>query len=579
MLTSLDTGLMGDDYVHLLMLDGSHELGGGFLRAPLDIFRFCGPRFSPLLIRDGVFTWWDDPSTKLNFWRPVSSLTHYLDHALWRDTPWLMHLQCWVWGVILLLGVRALYRVLIADRFVATLALALYALDDARGWFVCWIAARNAVVATSFSVWALVFYHRGRAQRSQLAGVVSLALLALALLAGEGSIATYGYIFASALFLEHGALGKRLLRLWPQALLLVAWRVAYRALDYGVSGSALYADPLSTPLHFLRLLVEHAPILLQAQLGGMWSDTWNSSFMYPTLFGAIYLASVAGVALFGALLAPHVKRQPVVRYALFGALLAVLPASAAFLADRLLTWIALGACILVAELLAPQLRRQAGPPLSPALARSLPSVVFLLVLANLVFAPLFLPSRARGNVALQDVLSRADGSVPSDPSIRDKTLVFVNPPAFPLAGYIPIMRAAQGVPRARAQRILATATTEVTVSRVDEHTLRVRPRAHFFTNPASRLMWDQSRVFHVGEHIALGDVDVRISEVTAEHLPIEIEARFAKVLEDPSYVWRQWLGARYAPFAPPPVGQRVVLPAADYMQVLLGKKLPFEARY
>ncbi len=578
MLPSLDTGLAADDYVHQLMLDGSHAIEG-FVRAPLDIFRFCGPRLSRLLVRDGVLTFWDDPNTRLSFFRPVSALTHLIDNRLWHDSPWLMHLQSLLWGAVVLLGVRALYRELVADRFIATLGFALYALDDARGWFVSWVAARNAVVATAFSVWALVLHHRGRTGKSRHALWLAPLLLGLGLLAGEGAIAIYGYLIAYTLFLESGRLWPRLVRLWPYALLLVVWRVVYRLLDYGVSGSSLYADPLSDPQAFVMRFLERAPVLLGAQLGGFWSDTWTSLFVFPRARVLIFLVALASIAIVSVLLSPHVKRSPLVRFAVVGGLLGTLPASSAFPADRLLTWIAIGASLALAELLAPSLRATPEPPRSLWLARLTGPVVFLLIIANLVMGPLFIPSRARGNAALREILVRADAGVPRDPSITDKTLILLNPPAVPLASYIPITRAALGVPRARTQRLLATGTSELTITRDDPFTLRLRPAGGFLQNPASQLFWNDQRPFTKGEQIALGDELVQITEVTADRRPLEVTVHFQHPLEDASYVWRQWLGTGYVEFIPPAPGKTVVLPSADYLEVMLGRKLSVEARF
>jgi hypothetical protein len=301
MLPSLDTGLAADDYLHELILRGSAVLDG-IERTRLDIFRFCDPRLSPGFLRIGVFTWWDDPNTRLAFFRPVSALTHWIDHVLWPDQAWLMHLHSWIWGALVLLGVRALYRELVPDRFVATLAFALYALDDARAWFVSWVAARNAVVATALSVWALVAFVRGR-KGQRHAAQAAPAILAVALLAGEGSIATYGFIAAHALCLESGALRARLLRLWPYLTLLVAWRVVYRALGYGVWGSSLYVDPQADPWLFSLRWLERAPMLLFAQIGGPWSDAWNSMFLFPRVRVALYLGGLGALAC-----AAHVDR-------------------------------------------------------------------------------------------------------------------------------------------------------------------------------------------------------------------------------------------------------------------------------
>jgi hypothetical protein len=151
LLPSLDTGLAADDYLHAIMLDRPSPIPG-FARAPLDIFRFCDPRKFASLFAEGIFSWWDDPNTRLAFMRPLSAMTHVLDHALFRNQgPWL-HLHSALWALALYLGVRALYLGLIRDRLVANLALALYVLDDARGWLVSWVAARNAAIATALSV-------------------------------------------------------------------------------------------------------------------------------------------------------------------------------------------------------------------------------------------------------------------------------------------------------------------------------------------------------------------------------------------------------------------------------------------
>ena len=576
---SLDTDLGADDYLHELILRGANF--GSFAGHPsLDIFRFCDPRLYPGFLREGVFTWWDDPNARLSFMRPVSALTHYVDYMLFPDAPWAMHLHSLLWGGVVLLGVRALFRTLIADRFVATLALALYALDDARGWFVSWVAARNGVVATAFSVWALVLHVRHRKGESQVGAVLAPALLAIGLLSGEGAVAAYAYLLGYALFLERGPLSSRALRLWPYALVFVGWRLAYRALEYGASGSDLYVDPSHDPLTFIARVIERGPVLLSAQLGGMWSDVWTSFFAFPRLRIAVYAASVLLVLLAALLYAPLWRKDALQRTWLLSALLAVVPACAVFPADRLLTWVALGASATMAAFLAPVLKGEPAAVGGGWSARLIAPVALGFVISNLIVAPPLVASRSRGNIALRDVLGRADRSVPSDPSITDKMVVFVNPPAVPIAAYIPIARAALGTPRAKAQRTLATSTSELRVERLSADTLRLSPAGGFLQNPSSKLMWTPEFRFSAGQRVSLdGDPVVEIERVDEGGRPLVVRAHFARPLEDGAYVWRQWLGAQYEPFTPPAIGQSVVLPSADYMQVVFGVPLPVEARY
>ena len=571
LLPSLSTGLAADDFLHAIMLDEPCPLPG-FARAPLDIFRFCDPRQFATLFEQGVFSWWDDPTARLAFLRPVSALTHVLDHELFRLNGPLLHLHSALWGLVLLLGVRALYQTLTADGLVANLALALYALDDARGWLVSWVAARNAAVATALSVWTLYLHHAGRSGRLRGGALWGPLLCVGALLAGEGSVALYGYLFAYAVFLDRAAPRSRWMSLLPYGLIAVAWRVAYRILGFGAYGSSLYRDPQADPLAFGYAWLTNAPLLVAAQLGSIWSDVSMLLFVVPRLELLFYLGSVAFVVAVGFLLWPHVKAEPLARYAALGLLAATVPAvSVTPPMDRLLTWIALGGSLLLAHCFAPLLRE---PDLRGGLQRF---ATLGLLSVNLVSMP-FLPSRARGNLVMRDALARAEAAVPRTPSVRDQTLVYFNPPLLPYAAYLPIERAALGVPRPRRQHILSSALTEISVERLDPFTLRLRQAEGFIADPISRLMWSERRPFQVGERIVQSDMILTVNELTMDRRPLSVDVQFARPLEDPSFLWVQWLGTRSQRFVPPAIGERVVLPAADYIQSVLGAPLPIEMR-
>ena len=148
------------------------------------------------------------------------------------------------------------------------LALFLYALDDARGWLVSWIAARNAVIATGLSVWALYFHIRARTGTPPVRLASRRWCSALALLAGEGAIVDLR-LLVRLRALARSRDGARTRSLMPYAIDgRASWRFAYRALDYGVSHSGLYFDPLREPLAFIGALLERGPVLLFAQSGG-----------------------------------------------------------------------------------------------------------------------------------------------------------------------------------------------------------------------------------------------------------------------------------------------------------------------
>jgi hypothetical protein len=572
---SLDTGLSADDYVHKLIAQGARTLPG-FIRAPLDMFRFTGGgRGTAELVRQGVLSWWEDPEAKMAFFRPLAALTHYADYTLWPDHPWAMHLHSMLWAALLLWGVLALYRVLISPSWVCALAMFLYALDDARGWLVSWIAARNAVIATGLSVWALYFHIRARSNPSRTHAFVAPLLFGLALLAGEGALSICAYLLGYALWLDRAPVRERVRSLLPYGVVAALWLITYRALDYGVSHSGLYFDPLREPAAFIGALLERGPILMFAQLGGAWSDAYSVMFTFPVVQRVVLMIAVLFVIAFAYVVWPLVRRDPTARFAAFGALLSVLPAAATFMADRMLTWVAIGACLLVARLIDTYLEDQDFLTSTALRALLVPPLMLWFAVTKIVIEPMCLPSRARGNMVVRDSLDRAEASVPSDASIEQKHVIYVNPAGMPLAGYVLIERAGTGVPQPRSQLWLATGETEVRVGRVDARTLRVRQRGGFLLNPSSRLLRSAARPFTRGMSSELDGARIEVSDLTADGRPAEILAHFDVVLEDPSLLWLQWGTTGYLPFKPPPIGQTVTLPAADFVRVVLGDDLRF----
>src|SRR5512146_2374883 len=89
MATSLPAGLAADDFIHEVALDGGSGISG-FARSPFDLFRFATPDVSASLQNDGVLPWWIDPSVRFAFFRPLSSLTHWLDPALFPGNGFLL---------------------------------------------------------------------------------------------------------------------------------------------------------------------------------------------------------------------------------------------------------------------------------------------------------------------------------------------------------------------------------------------------------------------------------------------------------------------------------------------------------
>jgi hypothetical protein len=114
-------------------------------------------------------------------------------------------------------------------------------------------------------------------------------------------------------------------------------------------------------------------------------------------------------------------------------------------------------------------------------------------------------------VAVARVIDRADAGIPHDPSIAEKTVIITAAPSDALAGYIPVMRVSRGQPRPAHIYWLSTATTAVTIERVDARTLRVTADDGMLRFEVDQMMRSPRALpFKVGDRVALSGVTIEI---------------------------------------------------------------------
>lgn len=589
---ALGTGLAADDYFHGIVLrgqDGGPDAIGqdAIPRGLSQLFVWADgtERRARAMMEIGMTGWWTNPALVMAYFRPIAAATHFVDYALWPDAPWLMHLHSIAWLALAWLGAYALYaRVLSAPgaagpslaapgaagpSLAAVLAFALYALDDARAMTVAWIANRNALVALALALPALVLHdaaaRAAEPPRRRLCAWLSPLLFGAALLAGEAALALAAYLLAYALFLDPAGGKRGLLRIAPHALLALAWALAYRALGYGSHGSGLVIDPGGQPLTFARKLLERAPVLLAGQVGFPPSDAWEAyPALAPWLPAAMMALALATLLMLGWLLAPIVARDARARFFVTGALLATVPVCAQFPHDRLLPFIGIGAMGALALALAPWLT----PGAYEALSRRRRLALAALAGLHLVLAPVWLPLRVRAPLDIERMVRAGERSIDDSPSVRERIVVLMNPPVDAYAGYVPPMRAAEGRPRPRAVYWLATGASDVTLTRLDATTLRVRPAAGFLALPSERMQRDPRDVMPVGHRVPLRDLTIEITALTADRRPAEILARFAYPLEDARYLLLHWERGQFRSFTPPAVGASASLAGVDFASLL-----------
>ena len=337
------TRLVADDIWHRAMLLGDRE----WLPAspgPLSLFTFTSgtAEDSARIIENGFAAWWMSSGLRIAFFRPVASLTHVLDYALWPSSPPLMHAPSIAWYAVVVFLASKLHRRRLGpiSPVAAGIATLFYAIDHTHGLPVGWIANRNTIVATAFALGALLLHDSAaKRERAGLLPYASALLLALALGSGEGATSTVFYLGAHALFLDERPLRTRALSLAPSTAVVFAWLVAYRVGHFGVIGSGVYHDPFHSPASFFADLLAHVPLLLGAELGAPTPDAWP----FLPLGGKVVLLCLAAVVLAWAgrvfvrmARAADERVRRVSRFLLCAGYLSVLPGSAAFPSGRTL---------------------------------------------------------------------------------------------------------------------------------------------------------------------------------------------------------------------------------------------------
>lgn len=555
-----------DDHLHTMALRTDSAFTG-FQRAPWDLFAFAkDPVSNTALMEDGVFAWWSDPEVQISFFRPLSSLTHVLDHRLWPEQPALMHLHNLLWFAALLLVIHRVYRQHTASAWVATFALLIFAADDARAVTVGWLSNRNALVALTFGFGAVALHHRWRAEGRPHWGALSALLFGMGLLGAEAATSVVGYLAAYALCLETGSLRRRLTSLLPYLGILVAWRIMYVSLGYGAFGSEFYIDPGRSPLLFAQKLMVRLPVLLLAEFAVPSADLWDAySLFAPGMRSVIPVVGLVALGLLAWLLWPLARADARIRFWCLGTLLSTIPVCGATPNDRLLTATGVGGAALVSALLASFVERS-----YPSAGRVQRVLVGCLAVVHLALGPLLLPARTKAVDAMEDLITYAAASVPSAPSVRQETVVLLNPPAEHFAAYFPVYREAKGIPRPKEFRWLATGITAMDIERIDAHSLALRPEGGFLENDVQWFLRSRERHFGLHQKIELEGMTIEITALTEDFRPAEVLARFDEPLESPKLRFLRWGEHEYVPWELPKVGERVHVPAIDLMNAFFG---------
>jgi len=549
-LPALFVGYQADDYVHQAILGGVEPVEGPQRSAVMDLFAFFdGDEERNGRLRDaGVSPWWSDLTLRARFWRPATAVTHLLDHAVAPGNAVFAHVHSLVWLFVLCVLAAYLFRAVHGPGLIAGFAALLYAVDETHGMPAGWLANRNALVAGVFGLAAMLLFVRARRGGDRLAFVASVGAFAVALLAAEAGLATTAWLFAWVVCMEPDTSWRsRIAALAPFGLVVVAWRVVYSTLGYGVDGSGLYLDPVRSPLRYLVSLPGRVVLLLSDQF-------FNFPSMFPAMAPGVVRVAVTAVltplVVGGAVvLWRRLDDVPAVRFWVVGMALSLLPVAATFPMGRVLGFAGLGGAALMAMVVA------------RGLAGGGSRLVTAIVVVHVGLASALLPVQSFITRPLTDLMFNPCDEALRGRDIAGKTVVIVN--SNDLCGsFVAYRRAVDGRPQPAAVRLLASALYDIEVEGVDAHTLEVRIPAGMQSTDADALLRSVDDVLPLGAEVALTGTTYTIKGWNDRGLVDRIHVRFDAPLDDPSLVWLCTRDRRPADFTPPAPGEVVALSRA-----------------
>ena len=502
-----------------------------------------------LLLELGIIPWSADPELSATFFRPVSALTHMADYALWPDTYWLQHLHSRLWYALSAGVAFMIFRRFGLPLTLAGLAGLMFAVEEAHGLNMGWLANRNASIALIFGMAAIYLHHRFRSEQRVRFLVGGASCFLLAMFSAEAGVGALAYIVAWELTMEEGSWLRRAITLLPYGLALLGWLLVYKALGHGVIWSDIYVDPGSQPGRFALATLERFPLMVIAQWLQVPIDICNLfSPLGRILFsGSAWMLTIA----LGWWLWPLLKADRTARFWALGMALSFIPLCAAFPMVRVLTFSGLGAFALLAMKLRPWFDGETAPT----------PFQRLLVFGHVHIAAVMLmlyPLMWAGTISFLMPVH----DLPGDVSPHER-LILVNSHDL-VMGTVSLKPYVDGtVDEPLLPTMLGSFLADLDVRRVDTRTLEVTATDGWHQLPLERLVRSHTRPFQSGAVISMKGYRVRLIDLTESGHPRTVHFEFDRPLEDTGYRWFVFEFGRLRVWAPPRLGESTFIPSVQ----------------
>lgn len=550
MLPTLSVGLLGDDFLFRELIQ--QPSGRPHPGALFGLYDFAdGVAAHTQHAREiGLYPWWVSDNARMNFWRPLSELTHWLDFTLWPQWPALMHLHSVLWYGLLVFLLGRLYRALDPNPTRASVSTLVFAVSTMHLLSVAWLAARNQLIAACFILMCLSLHHAWRRQGDVASLRGAWLCFGLGLLSAEAGLAAMAYLVAYALFMDGGRSWRdRAMSLLPYLLMVLVWRYQYNVWGYGSAGSGGYIDPGHDTWRFAEAMALRLPTLLLAALTGISSTVLQA---FPPALKPIYALGATLVLLWMGRISWRlgIWRSDALKFLAAGAVLSLVPVCAAEPNDRLLLNAELGLSAVLGTLFAKGLVVSFGAWGQGI--RGARALMLGLMLVHLLVFPLATVAMASSLSRITAVPSHDEPMSLPDVSVASgRHVLLLNPPKAVFVGYYQTVRRFHGLENGLSLQALASGDQHLTLEVLDTHRLRLRASKGFGEDLTRDLLRQPLRE---GDLVDAGVFRARVLSVKPDGRGDTVELEFDRPLSDPSLVFFIWSDHGYVPFQMPEAG-------------------------
>lgn len=356
--TTITGGLYADDYIHQSYFLGSSALQKlGFLdgiavgnladllKNQFNFFDPSQPNYAAMK-NFGILPWWASDGALLHFFRPLATLTHYIDYQYWPHNTHIMHALSLVWYVLSIVIIYAVYRSFTIQKSVALLALLLVVLDHSVFQVVTWIASRSMLMVMFFGFFTLYAYHKSIGSLGWY--IIALLALLCAALSAEAVVSICAYLGAYMLVMDNRAWLKRFMHLLPFALLIIVWHRYYVLQGYGAFGVDFYIDPGHEPKAFLQEAIWRLPANFFELMTGV--DVLAGQVRADLHRYVFAIAGVLSCAVITSLLWQSLKQDKALRFFYCASCLSLVPGLTIALSPRVMLIPFVGMAIVLASI-------------------------------------------------------------------------------------------------------------------------------------------------------------------------------------------------------------------------------------